>query len=48
MTTSAAINGTLRFAAAVGALAVTRKGAFAAMPSLEEVQQLLHAQELTA
>ncbi|WMJ69014.1 carbohydrate kinase [Stenotrophomonas sp. 24(2023)] len=43
-----AIAGTLRFAAAVGALAVTRKGAFAAMPSLDEVQQLLHAQELTA
>lgn len=31
----------LRFAAAVGALAVTRKGAFAAMPSVDEVNALL-------
>lgn len=43
-----AIHGTLRFAAAVGALAVTRKGAFAAMPALNEVQQLLQQQEATA
>ena len=43
-----AINSTLRFGAAVGALAVTRKGAFAAMPSLDEVQQLLQQQEATA
>jgi fructokinase len=32
----------------VGALAVTRKGAFAAMPSLGEVQQLLQQQQETA
>ncbi|HMM25075.1 MAG TPA: carbohydrate kinase [Pseudoxanthomonas mexicana] len=31
----------MRFAAAVGALAVTRKGAFAAMPTVQEVNQLL-------
>jgi fructokinase len=31
----------LRFAAAVGALAVTRKGAFAAMPTVDEVNALL-------
>jgi len=31
----------LRFAAAVGALAVTRRGAFTAMPTLAEVQSLL-------
>ncbi|HAL22610.1 MAG TPA: carbohydrate kinase, partial [Stenotrophomonas sp.] len=43
-----AITETLRFGAAVGALAVTRKGAFAAMPSLDEVQQLLQTQELSA
>ena len=43
-----AINGTLRFAAAVGALAVTRKGAFAAMPSLNEVQHLLQQQDAIA
>jgi len=43
-----AIAATLRFGAAVGALAVTRKGAFAAMPSLAEVQQLLQAQDLSA
>jgi len=43
-----AITATLRFGAAVGALAVTRKGAFAAMPSLDEVQQLLQAQDITA
>ena len=43
-----AINGTLRFAAAVGALAVTRKGAFAAMPTLDEVQQLLQQQDAIA
>ncbi|KQN97361.1 MULTISPECIES: carbohydrate kinase family protein [Stenotrophomonas] len=39
-----AIVATLRFGAAVGALAVTRKGAFAAMPTLEEVQRLLQEQ----
>ncbi len=44
----AAIATTLRFAAAVGALAVTRKGAFAAMPELEEVQQLLQQQDAIA
>lgn len=43
-----AITATLRFAAAVGALAVTRKGAFAAMPELEEVQQLLQQQDVIA
>lgn len=31
----------IRFAAAVGALAVTRKGAFAAMPNVDEVNALL-------
>lgn len=40
-----ALLGALQFGAAVGALAVTRKGAFAAMPSLEEVQQLLQQQQ---
>jgi len=35
----------IRFGAAVGALAVTRKGAFAAMPSLTEVHQLLQQHE---
>ncbi len=34
----------LRFASAVGALAVTRKGAFAAMPSLEDVHTLMQEQ----
>lgn len=34
----------IRFGAAVGALAVTRKGAFAAMPSLDEVRQILQQQ----
>lgn len=43
-----AITDTLRFAAAVGALAVTRKGAFAAMPTLDEVQQLLQQQDAIA
>ncbi len=38
----------IRFGAAVGALAVTRKGAFAAMPSLAEVTQLLQQQQDTA
>jgi len=38
----------VHFGAAVGALAVTRKGAFAAMPSLGEVQQLLQQQQETA
>ncbi|MEG2806100.1 carbohydrate kinase [Stenotrophomonas sp.] len=40
----AALTAAIRFGAAVGALAVTRKGAFAAMPSLEEVHQLLQQQ----
>ncbi|MCF7749795.1 carbohydrate kinase [Bacillus subtilis subsp. subtilis] len=40
-----ALTGAIRFGAAVGALAVTRKGAFAAMPSLGEVQQLLQQQQ---
>lgn len=44
---TAAINDVLRFAAAVGALAVTRKGAFAAMPSREEVQALLQQPQET-
>ncbi len=39
-----AIADAIRFGAAVGALAVTRKGAFAAMPSLAEVRQLLQEQ----
>lgn len=37
-----AVEQALRFAASVGALAVTRKGAFAAMPLLQEVDQLLN------
>lgn len=37
-----AVEDAIRFGAAVGALAVTRKGAFAAMPSLTEVQNLLN------
>jgi fructokinase len=41
----AALTGAIRFGAAVGALAVTRKGAFAAMPSLDEVHQLLQQQQ---
>lgn len=36
-----AIEEAVRYGAAVGALAVTRHGAFAAMPTAEEVQQLL-------
>lgn len=39
-----AIEDALRFGAAVGALAVTRHGAFAAMPTRAEVQQLLKEQ----
>ncbi len=39
-----AIEDAIRFGAATGALAVTRKGAFAAMPTLAEVQQLLQEQ----
>ena len=39
-----AINDSLRFAAAAGALAVTRRGAFAAMPSLAEVLFLMKEQ----
>jgi fructokinase len=38
----------IRFGAAVGALAVTRKGSFAAMPSLDDVTQLLQQQQDTA
>ena len=37
-----ALEGALRFAAAVGALAVTRHGAFAAMPDLAQTQALLN------
>ena len=40
-TDEAAMQEVLRFGAAVGALAVTRRGAFAAMPSREEVDHLL-------
>lgn len=40
----AGLEDALRFAAAVGALAVTRHGAFAAMPTRAEVQQLLKDQ----
>lgn len=40
----AAIEDAIRFGAAVGALAVTRKGAFAAMPDHDEVQRLLQEQ----
>lgn len=36
-----ALHGALRFAAAAGALAVTRQGAFAAMPSRHDVESLL-------
>lgn len=39
-----ALESILRFASAVGALAVTRKGAFAAMPRLAEVQALVQEQ----
>ncbi|GAA0721823.1 carbohydrate kinase [Dokdonella soli] len=39
-----AFEGALRFAAAVGGLTVTRHGAFAAMPALAEVEQLLREQ----
>ncbi|HEY0661723.1 MAG TPA: carbohydrate kinase [Lysobacter sp.] len=41
---SAAFESALRFAAAAGGLTVTRHGAFAAMPALGEVQQLLREQ----
>ena len=41
---TAALEAALRFAAAVGGLAVTRPGAFAAMPALDEVRQLLREQ----
>ena len=40
----AAIEDAIRFGAAVGALAVTRKGAFAAMPDRDQVQRLLREQ----
>ena len=40
----AAIEESLRFAAAVGALAVTRRGAFAAMPALADVLSLIEEQ----
>jgi fructokinase len=36
----------LRFAAACGALATTRRGAFAAMPSRAEVEALMHSNQL--
>lgn len=39
-----ALVASLRFAAAVGALAVTRKGSFAAMPTLTEVHSLIQQQ----
>jgi fructokinase len=41
---AAAFEDALRFAAAAGGLTVTRHGAFAAMPTLGEVQQLLREQ----
>jgi fructokinase len=41
---NAALEAALRFAAAVGGLAVTRCGAFAAMPGINDVQQLLQEQ----
>lgn len=41
---AAAIEDAIRFAAAVGALAVTRHGAFAAMPTLAEVRHLMQEQ----
>ena len=40
-----AIEACLQFAAAVGALAVTKKGAFAAMPTLTEVTNLIEEQQ---
>ena len=43
-----ALEDAIRFGAAVGALAVTRQGAFAAMPSLGDVHQLLQQQETAA
>lgn len=39
-----AIRSALRFAAAIGALAVTRNGAFAAMPSIDAVHALMQEQ----
>lgn len=39
-----AVEDALRFAASVGAIAVTRHGAFAAMPGLKDVQKLLKEQ----
>lgn len=45
---AAGLQDAIRFGAAVGALAVTRKGAFAAMPSLADVQTLLQQQQETA
>lgn len=44
----AAIEDAIRHGAVVGALAVTRKGAFAAMPAREEVQRLLQEQDHAA
>lgn len=38
------VDGALRFAAACGALAVTRHGAFEAMPTLAEVEELMEQQ----
>ncbi|RFF41066.1 carbohydrate kinase [Xanthomonas nasturtii] len=40
----AAMHEVIRFAAAVGALAVTRKGAFAAMPGIDDVHSLIQEQ----
>ncbi|MEE7565922.1 carbohydrate kinase, partial [Xanthomonas sp. Kuri4-3] len=40
----AAMQQAIRFAAAVGALAVTRKGAFAAMPDHATVLELIQEQ----
>jgi fructokinase len=41
---SSLISESLRFAAAVGALAVTKRGAFAAMPTLDEVNIMINEQ----
>jgi fructokinase len=47
-TNAEAIDAALRFASAVGALAVTRQGAFAAMPSHGEVSAFLEVQHAHA
>ncbi|MEQ8033849.1 carbohydrate kinase [Xanthomonas sp. WHRI 6106] len=41
---TSAMTEVIRFAAAVGALAVTRKGAFAAMPGIDDVHSLIQEQ----